>query len=78
MSNFRIKQMFKLMSRFRIVRRPGFVKPSEPIFDVEKRIYWLFWEHCGSYMTYAEAWGRVEELATDGPPIKKEVIYEKH
>jgi hypothetical protein len=66
------------MSRFRIVQKPSFVKPSEPIFEVERRIYWLFWEHCGTYLTFEEALDRIEELDAAPPPIEERVIYEKH
>jgi hypothetical protein len=50
------------MSRFRIVQKPSFVKPSEPIFEVERRIYWLFWEHCGTYLTFEEALDKMIEF----------------
>lgn len=49
------------MARYRIVEKPSFADPSEPIFAVEKRV-WFWWEYAGLFGTFAEAFKRGLEL----------------
>jgi len=49
------------MARYRIVERPSFSNPSEPIFAVEKK-EWFWWNHVGVFITFAEAFKRALEL----------------
>jgi len=49
------------MARYRIVERPSFADPSEPIFAVEKK-EWFWWNYVGVFSTFAEAFKRALEL----------------
>lgn len=65
------------MTRYRIIRRAGFLHPQQPIYDVECQVLW-WWESAGSCFTsFDGAKQHILELqAAEATPIKREIVYE--
>ena len=69
---------FPALAQFRIRQRPSCVRPWEPVFDVEERVWW-WWESCGSsFLSFEAALKHLEDLDNAPPDVERKVIYEKH
>jgi hypothetical protein len=69
---------FPALARYRIRQRPSFIRPWEPVFDVEERVWW-WWENRGtSFLTLGAALERLEECVNAPPSAERKVVYEKH
>ena len=64
------------MTRYRIIRKPSYLQPTQSVYDVEKRVLW-WWENAGSsFLTFEAAKERISELqAAEANPIKRQVVY---
>ena len=64
--------------RYRIKQRPSLIRPWEPVFDVEERVWW-WWESRGfAFLTLDAALDHLQEISEAPPPVERKIIYEKH
>lgn len=62
------------MTRYRIIRRPGYATPTRAIYEVEKRVLW-WWEDCGGiFLTLEDAKKEIERQRA-AEAIKRQVVY---
>lgn len=43
------------MARYRIVQKPRYSDPTQPIYDVQKRELFFFWDHIGFCLDISDA-----------------------
>ena len=66
------------MTRYRIVRRPGYVDPTEPVYEIERRVLWWWEDTRGVFFSVEEAKEWILHLqAADANPIKREIVYQQ-
>jgi hypothetical protein len=64
------------MARYRIVQRPSYIDPTEPVFVVERKIL-FWWEDAGLCMSLDEAVRRIVQLRlAEVKPVKTMVVKE--
>ena len=64
------------MTRYRIIQHPSFLDPSQPLYEVQQRV-WFWWDHAGVFDRLHDAETRVRQLqAAEHTSIKREVIRE--
>lgn len=66
------------MTRYRIIRRPSYLRPSEARYDVEMQVLW-WWEEAGTcFLSLEAAKQQILELQeAEANPIKRKIVYEE-
>ena len=68
-----------MSTRYRIIRRPSYVNPTQPIYEVQRQVLWWWWENAGTgYPSFEAAKWQIHELRqAEANPIKRKVVYQE-
>jgi hypothetical protein len=64
--------------KFRIIQRPSAVRPWDPIYEVQERVFPFVWDARGWFSTFDQALDRLHELEDHPSSVRRKVVYEKH
>ena len=66
------------MTRYRIIRRPSYLRPNEARYDAEMQVLW-WWEETGTcFLSLEAAKQQILELQeAEANPIKRKIVYEE-
>ena len=66
------------MTRYRIIRRPSYVYPTQAIYEVQMRVFW-WWEEAGTcFLSLEAAKKQILELQeAEANPIKRKIVYQE-